>query len=45
MTAPKIQKDIVAACACEITQQILCDIADDVFCILIDESGDVVGKE
>ncbi|XP_057428022.1 uncharacterized protein LOC130721274 [Lotus japonicus] len=45
MTAPKIQKDLAAACACEITKQIVCDIADDVFCVLIDESGDVAGKE
>ncbi|KRH65473.1 hypothetical protein GLYMA_03G038400v4, partial [Glycine max] len=45
MTAPTIQKDLVVACACEITQQIVCDIADDVFCVLIDESGDVAGKE
>jgi hypothetical protein len=45
MTAPKIQKDLAAACAFEITQQIICDIADDVFCVLIDESGDVAGKE
>ncbi|RCW19135.1 hypothetical protein GLYMA_12G115000v4 [Glycine max] len=45
MTAPTIQKDLAAACACEITQQIVCDIADDVFCVLIDESGDVTGKE
>ncbi|KAH1221067.1 Zinc finger MYM-type protein 1 [Glycine max] len=45
MTAPTIQKDLAAACACEITQQIVCDIADDVFCVLIDESGDVAGKE
>uniref|UniRef100_A0A0R0F758 TTF-type domain-containing protein n=1 Tax=Glycine max TaxID=3847 RepID=A0A0R0F758_SOYBN len=45
MTAPTIQKDLVAACACEITQQIVCDITDDVFCVLIEESGDVVGKE
>ncbi|MCI20394.1 HAT family dimerization domain containing protein, partial [Trifolium medium] len=45
MIAPKIQKDIAAACACEITRQILCDIADGVFCVLIDESGDVAGRE
>ena len=45
MTAPTIQKDLAAACACEITQQIVCDVADDVFCVLIDESNDVAGKE
>lgn len=45
MTFPKIQKDLDAACACEITQQIVCNIMYDVFCVLIDESGDVVGKE
>ncbi|KAL5155937.1 Zinc finger MYM-type protein 1 [Glycine soja] len=45
MTVHMIQKDLAAACACEITQQIVCDIADDVFCVLIDESGDVAGKE
>ncbi|KAK2438041.1 zinc finger MYM-type protein [Trifolium repens] len=45
MTAPKIQKDLAAACAFEITKEIICDIADDVFCVLIDESGDVAGKE
>ncbi|CAJ2651446.1 unnamed protein product [Trifolium pratense] len=45
MTAPRIQKDLASACAYEITKQIVCDIADDVFCVLIDESGDVAGKE
>ncbi|KAH1195850.1 Zinc finger MYM-type protein 1 [Glycine max] len=45
MTVHMIQKDLAAACACEITQQIVCDIADDVFCVLIDESGDVAGKK
>ncbi|XP_058783251.1 uncharacterized protein LOC131657920 [Vicia villosa] len=45
ITAPKIQKDLPAACASETTQQIICDIADDVFCVLIDECGDVARKE
>ncbi|XP_024642232.2 zinc finger MYM-type protein 1-like [Medicago truncatula] len=45
MTCPKIQKDLASACACEITREIVCDIADDVFCVLIDESGDVSGRE
>ncbi|XP_058775551.1 uncharacterized protein LOC131649810 [Vicia villosa] len=45
MTAPKIQKNLAAACAYEITQQIICDIADDVFSVLIDESDDIAGKE
>jgi len=45
MTCPQIQKDIAAACACEITYNIVCDIGDDVYCVLIDESGDCAGKE
>lgn len=44
MTSPKIQKDVSTNCASEITQQIICDIAYDVFCALIDESGDVASK-
>lgn len=34
-TAHMIQKDLVAANACEITQQIVCDITDDVFVFLL----------
>lgn len=35
MTAPKIQKNLATTCACEITQQIICDIVDDVFGVLL----------
>ncbi|KAL6552561.1 hypothetical protein OROHE_007925 [Orobanche hederae] len=45
MTSPVIQKDLAAACAFEITKKIVSDIGDDVFGVLIDESGDCSGKE
>ncbi|CAM8913048.1 unnamed protein product [Rhodiola kirilowii] len=45
MISPKIQKDLAAACASEITYRIVCDIGDDVFCVLVDESRDCSGKE
>ncbi|CAM8917325.1 unnamed protein product [Rhodiola kirilowii] len=45
MISPKIQKDLAAACASEITYRIVCDIGDDVFCVLVDESSDCSGKE
>jgi hypothetical protein len=32
-------------CACEIIYNIVCDIGDDVYCVLIDESGDSADKE
>lgn len=31
MIALKIPKDLDAACTCQKTQQIICDVADDVF--------------
>ncbi|KAI5387098.1 hypothetical protein KIW84_073309 [Lathyrus oleraceus] len=43
ISAPKIQKDLVTTYAYEITQQIVCDIVDDMFFVLIDECGDVAG--
>jgi len=41
MSAPSIQKDLASACTFEITQEIVCDMADDVFSVLIDESDDI----
>ncbi|MCH95600.1 zinc finger MYM-type protein 1-like, partial [Trifolium medium] len=43
--APAIQKDIVAAAACETTRLIVDDVRDDFFSILIDESRDISIKE
>ncbi|CAI0479229.1 unnamed protein product [Linum tenue] len=45
MTSPDIQKDIVHAIASEVTKQIICDIGDDVFSILVDEARDTSIKE
>jgi hypothetical protein len=43
--APSIQKDIVKAAAHETSKAIICDIKDDLFSILIDESRDSSVKE
>jgi len=32
-------------CASEIIYNNVCDIGDDVYCVLIDESGDCAGKD
>ncbi|CAI0422934.1 unnamed protein product [Linum tenue] len=45
MISPDIQKDIVHAIASEITKEIICDIGDDVFSILVDEARDTSIKE
>jgi hypothetical protein len=45
MTSPKIQNSLDASCACEIIYNIVCDIGDDVYCVLIDGYGDCSGKE
>ncbi|CAI0627160.1 unnamed protein product [Linum tenue] len=45
MTSPDIQKDIVHAIASEVTKQIICDIGDDVFSILVDEARNTSIKE
>ncbi|XP_062089083.1 uncharacterized protein LOC133795647 [Humulus lupulus] len=45
LTSPKIQKDIVNACAMETINVIIRDIGDVVFSILVDESRDVSIKE
>ncbi|XP_062100351.1 uncharacterized protein LOC133806242 [Humulus lupulus] len=45
LTSPKIQKDIVNACAMETINVIIRDMGDVVFSILIDESRDVSIKE
>jgi len=45
MICPMIQKSFVATCASKIIYNIVCDIGDDVYRVLIDESGDSVGKE
>ncbi|KAL5553288.1 hypothetical protein UlMin_040689 [Ulmus minor] len=45
LTSPKIQKDIVNACAVETINVIIRDMRDAVFSILVDESRDVSIKE
>ncbi|XP_060966501.1 uncharacterized protein LOC115713294 [Cannabis sativa] len=45
LTSPKIQKDIVNACAVETINLIIKDMEDVVFSILVDESRDVSIKE
>uniref|UniRef100_A0A0A9GZJ4 HAT C-terminal dimerisation domain-containing protein n=1 Tax=Arundo donax TaxID=35708 RepID=A0A0A9GZJ4_ARUDO len=45
MVAPKIQKDIVHCFAMEILDSILEEIGNDIFCLLVDASRDVSGKE
>jgi hypothetical protein len=45
LVAPSIQKDIVKAAAHETSKAIICDIKDDLFSILIDESRDSSVKE
>ncbi|KAI5334637.1 hypothetical protein L3X38_024770 [Prunus dulcis] len=45
VTSPKIQKDIVNAAAVETTDAIIRDMDDAFFCILIDESCDVLVKQ
>ncbi|XP_016447110.2 uncharacterized protein LOC107772139 [Nicotiana tabacum] len=41
MASPKIQKDIVSACAQEIMEAIINDLGGDYFGILVDESKDI----
>ena len=45
LTSPKIQKDIVQACAEEITQVIMSELGNASFSLLVDESRDVSVKE
>ncbi|CAI0429385.1 unnamed protein product [Linum tenue] len=45
MTSPDIQKDIVHAIASEITKEIICDIGENLFSILVDEARDTSIKE
>ena len=45
LTSPKIQKDIVNACAVETINVIIRDMGDAAFSILVDESRDVSIKE
>ncbi|XP_030485602.2 uncharacterized protein LOC115702294 [Cannabis sativa] len=45
LTSPKIQKDIVNACAVETINVIIEDIGDAIFSVLVDESRDVAIKE
>ncbi|XP_062112489.1 uncharacterized protein LOC133823651 [Humulus lupulus] len=45
LTSPRIQKDIVNACAIETIDVIIKDMGDVVFSILVDESRDVSIKE
>ncbi|PIN06808.1 hypothetical protein CDL12_20633 [Handroanthus impetiginosus] len=45
LTSPDIQKDIVNVAAYETRNSIIQDLGDDYLAILVDESGDVSGKE
>ncbi|XP_047949501.1 zinc finger MYM-type protein 1-like [Salvia hispanica] len=45
MIAPSIQKDLVRACAMETTSDILREVGDEFFAILLDESRDISVKE
>lgn len=45
MIAPSIQKDIIHACAKEITNSIIDDLGHDLFGIPVDESRDISHKE
>ncbi|XP_075085083.1 uncharacterized protein LOC142168317 [Nicotiana tabacum] len=45
MTSPKIQKDIVSACAQETVKAIIDDLGGDYFRILVDESKDISHHE
>jgi hypothetical protein len=45
MISPHIQKDLAKCCAQQITENILGEIGDKIFSILIDESRDVSIKE
>jgi hypothetical protein len=45
LTSPDIQKDIVQACAEEITQVIMSELGNACFSLLVDESRDVSVKE
>lgn len=45
MTSPDVQKDIVRACAVEISHAIVTELGDLCFSILVDESRDVSTKE
>uniref|UniRef100_A0A199UAH7 DUF4371 domain-containing protein n=1 Tax=Manihot esculenta TaxID=3983 RepID=A0A199UAH7_MANES len=44
LIAPSIQKDIINACAVEITNAIIRDLGDDLFSILVDECQDISVK-
>ena len=44
-TSPDVQKDICRALAAEAVRKICDDIGNEKFCILVDESADVSGKE
>ena len=45
LTSSEIQKDIVSALASETFEQIVKDIGDDFYTILVDESRDIASKE
>ncbi|GAV73791.1 LOW QUALITY PROTEIN: DUF4371 domain-containing protein, partial [Cephalotus follicularis] len=45
MTAPEIQKDIVNASAIETTNDIINELGNDLFSILVDEARDISSKE
>ncbi|XP_058746524.1 uncharacterized protein LOC131619423 [Vicia villosa] len=45
MTSPIIQKELANACAVETIKNIVGEIGDGFFCVLVDESGDCSGKE
>ncbi|KAL6533012.1 hypothetical protein OROMI_027124 [Orobanche minor] len=45
LTSPRIQKEIVHACAFETTKAIIKELGDGFFCVLLDDSRDVSTKE
>lgn len=45
MTFPIIQKELLNACEVESIKNIVGEIGDGFFCVLVDESGDCSGKE
>jgi aspartate-semialdehyde dehydrogenase len=45
LVAPEIQKDIVNACAEETIQEILAELGEELFSVMVDEARDVSIKE
>lgn len=45
LTSPKIQKEIISAISNETSEEVIKDLGDDLFTVLVDESSDVSVKE